>query len=123
MNDTSATLNSFSSKATLEAGGEAYAIHRLDSLSGLCDLSKVPYSVKLLLENLLRNEDGRQVSASHLTLEKCEGWGARPLWANQRVGHPPTTSTTPPMSTPLTDALLMTCSDWATGPTQLPTTS
>ncbi|MGD0083503.1 MAG: aconitate hydratase AcnA [Acidimicrobiales bacterium] len=66
MNDTSATLNSFSSKATLEAGGEAYAIHRLDSLSGLCDLSKVPYSVKLLLENLLRNEDGRQVSAADI---------------------------------------------------------
>ncbi|HKH88065.1 MAG TPA: aconitate hydratase AcnA [Acidimicrobiales bacterium] len=66
MNDTSATLNSFSSKATIEVGGESYGIHRLESLAGLCDLSKVPFSVKLLLENLLRNEDGRQVTAADI---------------------------------------------------------
>jgi aconitate hydratase len=66
MTDTDRIANSFSSKATLEVGGDRYEIHRLDALAGLCDLSKVPYSVKLLLENLLRNEDGAEVTAADI---------------------------------------------------------
>ncbi|HXY44657.1 MAG TPA: aconitate hydratase AcnA [Acidimicrobiales bacterium] len=66
MPDVAATSNSFSSKATLEVGDDTYEIHRLDALSGVCDLAKVPYSVKLLLENLLRNENGVHVSAADI---------------------------------------------------------
>jgi aconitate hydratase len=53
--------NSFGSAGTLTVGQDTYSIHRLDALAGLADLSRIPFSLKLLLENLLRNEDGRSV--------------------------------------------------------------
>ena len=55
--------NSFGSRATLDAGGRQYTIFRLDSLSKLADgnAERLPFSLKILLENLLRNEDGRFV--------------------------------------------------------------
>ena len=58
--------DSFASQATLEVGPDRYRVHRLDGLSGLCDLDKVPFSLKLLLENLLRNEDGLHVRAEDI---------------------------------------------------------
>ncbi|MGH9169991.1 MAG: aconitate hydratase AcnA [Acidimicrobiales bacterium] len=61
--NTSPSRNSFGSSATLRIGEDSYSIHRLDALSGLADLSKIPFSLKLLLENLLRHEDGRHVGA------------------------------------------------------------
>jgi len=69
------TANSFSSRATLQAGGTDYVIHRLDAVPGAGSL---PFSLKILLENLLRNEDGRQVTAGHVTA--LAGWdpGADP---------------------------------------------
>jgi aconitate hydratase len=66
MNDTATSTNSFSSKATLEIGDDAYEIHRLDALSGVCDMAKVPFSIKVLLENMLRNENGANVSAQDI---------------------------------------------------------
>jgi aconitate hydratase len=66
MNDTGASSNSFSSKTALEVGEDTYEIHRLEALSGVCDLAKVPYSAKLLLENMLRKENGRSVSAQDI---------------------------------------------------------
>ncbi|MGH9299352.1 MAG: aconitate hydratase, partial [Acidimicrobiales bacterium] len=56
--------DSFGSAGELRVGDDHYRIHRLDSLASLCDLSAVPFSIKLLLENLLRNEDGMHVHAS-----------------------------------------------------------
>ncbi len=58
------TANSFSTSGTLEAGGTSYRIHRLDGVSGAADL---PFSLKILLENLLRTEDGVNVTADHVT--------------------------------------------------------
>ncbi|HEY2127590.1 MAG TPA: aconitate hydratase AcnA [Streptosporangiaceae bacterium] len=58
------TANSFSSLATLRAGGTEYQIHRLDAVDGSASL---PFSLKILLENLLRTEDGRNVTAGHVT--------------------------------------------------------
>ena len=58
------TANSFGSRATLRAGGTDHAIYRLDAVKGADSL---PFSLKILLENLLRNEDGRQVTADHVT--------------------------------------------------------
>ena len=52
--------DSFKSKATLKAGSKDYTIFRLDSLkaSGV-ELTRLPFSLRILLENLLRHEDGR----------------------------------------------------------------
>jgi aconitate hydratase len=58
------TANSFGSRATLRAGETDHVIYRLDAVKGADSL---PFSLKVLLENLLRNEDGRQVTADHVT--------------------------------------------------------
>ena len=57
------TANSFGSRATLEAGGGTHEIYRLDAVPGSENL---PYSLKVLLENLLRNEDGVNITAEHI---------------------------------------------------------
>ena len=57
------TANSFGSRATLEAGGATHEIYRLDAVPGTENL---PYSLKVLLENLLRNEDGANITADHI---------------------------------------------------------
>jgi aconitate hydratase len=57
------TANSFGSRATLEAGGATHEIYRLDAVDGSQTL---PYSLKVLLENLLRNEDGANITADHV---------------------------------------------------------
>jgi aconitate hydratase len=51
--------NSFGSRATLNVGGKTYTIYRLAALDGLSGsrASSLPFSLKILLENLLRNED------------------------------------------------------------------
>src|SRR5690242_6469586 len=58
------TANSFGSRATLRSGETDHVIYRLDAVDGAGSL---PFSLKILLENLLRNEDGRQVTAEHIT--------------------------------------------------------
>ena len=58
------TANSFGSRAALKVGDTSYEIHRLDAVAGNADL---PFSLKVLLENLLRTEDGRNVSPDHIT--------------------------------------------------------
>ncbi|MEO8660023.1 MAG: aconitate hydratase AcnA [Bryobacteraceae bacterium] len=60
-------LNSFGSAATLTVGARTYKIHRLAALEKAgFDLSRVPVSVKVLLENLLRFEDGRIVKRADI---------------------------------------------------------
>ena len=58
------TANSFGSRAALAAGGQEYEIYRLDAVAGWASL---PYSLKVLLENLLRNEDGANITAEHIS--------------------------------------------------------
>jgi aconitate hydratase len=58
------TANSFGSRAALKVAGEQYEIYRLDAVEGSGDL---PFSLKILLENLLRNEDGANITADHVT--------------------------------------------------------
>ncbi len=60
----SAALDSFSCKRTLTVGGTAYVYYSLPEAekNGLAGVSRLPYSMKVLLENLLRNEDGRSVT-------------------------------------------------------------
>src|SRR5271170_6193543 len=58
------TANSFDSRASLTVEGEHYEIYRLDAVKGSQTL---PYSLKILLENLLRNEDGANITAAQIT--------------------------------------------------------
>ena len=57
------SVNSFDAKATLQVGEETYQIFRLDALEGSDSL---PYSLKILLENLLRTEDGANITADDI---------------------------------------------------------
>src|ERR1700709_777025 len=54
--------DSFGARATLEVGGQTYEIFRLDALQERFDVGRLPYSIKVLLENVLRLEDGGSVS-------------------------------------------------------------
>ncbi|MGO8887132.1 MAG: aconitate hydratase AcnA [Streptosporangiaceae bacterium] len=55
--------NRFGGRAALQVGDTSYQIHRLDGVAGAGDL---PFSLKILLENLLRSEDGVNVTADHI---------------------------------------------------------
>src|ERR1041385_542890 len=60
--------NSFGAAGKLQAGGREYDIFRLAALekAGIARLSRIPYSIKILLENLLRFEDGTTVKKSDI---------------------------------------------------------
>src|ERR1700685_3033635 len=60
--------NSFVAGGELDAGGQTYDIYRLAALekAGLASLSRIPFSIKILLENLLRFEDGATVKRSDI---------------------------------------------------------
>src|SRR5947209_9687280 len=59
--------NSFGSQSTLTAGDRSYAIHRLDAVyRTLPDAARLPYSLRILLENLLRTENGLSVKADDI---------------------------------------------------------
>ena len=62
------SLNSFGARATLDAGGQSHTIYRLDAAAealGL-DLGRLPFTLRILLENLLRREDGREVTQEQI---------------------------------------------------------
>ena len=63
------TLNTFGSRGTLKAGGDTLQYYSLPALerAGFPSVSRLPYSLKILLENLLRCEDGRFVKADDIT--------------------------------------------------------
>jgi aconitate hydratase len=59
--------DSFKSKAKLQSGSKNFTIFRLDALkSSGVDLARLPFSLRILLENLLRHEDGRTVTADDI---------------------------------------------------------
>jgi aconitate hydratase len=59
-----ASLDSFRTRDVLETGGSRFAIHRLTALGERA--SRLPFSLRVLLENLLRREDGRSVTKDHV---------------------------------------------------------
>jgi aconitate hydratase len=69
-------MNSFNSKGELAVGGKKYEIFRLKPLEDRkgVNLSRLPYSLRILLENLLRQEDGKSVTASDI--EFLASWNA-----------------------------------------------
>jgi len=69
------STNSFDAKARLEVSGRAYEIFRLDALQSRYDVARLPFSLKILLENLLRTEDGESVRAADI--EALASWNAK----------------------------------------------
>ncbi|MGB0098335.1 MAG: aconitate hydratase [Solirubrobacteraceae bacterium] len=67
-------MNSFDAKTTLTVGGRSYEIFRLDALQANYDVARLPFSLKILLENLLRNEDGDAIRAHDI--EALATWNA-----------------------------------------------
>ncbi|WP_124054906.1 aconitate hydratase AcnA [Arcanobacterium ihumii] len=65
------SVNTFHAKSTLQVGDKDYQIYRLSAVDGL---EKLPYSLKVLAENLLRTEDGANVTAKHI--EALANWDA-----------------------------------------------
>jgi len=68
------TTNSFGSKATIAVGTQQYEIYRLDALVAkkIGDVATLPYSLRILLENLLRYEDGKTVKPADI--QAVAGW-------------------------------------------------
>jgi aconitate hydratase len=69
------SANSFDAKAKLTVGDRSYEIYRLDAMPPRFDVARLPFSLKILLENLLRNEDGESVRAEDI--ESLASWDAR----------------------------------------------
>jgi aconitate hydratase len=67
--------DSFGARSTLDVGGRSYEIFRLDALQERFDVARLPYSIKVLLENVLRLEDGGNVTAA--AVEAIAGWDAK----------------------------------------------
>src|SRR4051794_14638427 len=65
-----ASQDSFGAKGTLEVGDESYEIYRLSAVTGEGvpegAVESLPYSLKVLLENLLRTEDGADITADDI---------------------------------------------------------
>src|SRR5512135_323187 len=68
------SFDSLGARSTLDVGGEAYEIFRLDALAERFDVSRLPYSIKVLLENVLRLEDGENVTRE--AIEAIASWDA-----------------------------------------------
>jgi aconitate hydratase len=69
-------MNSFDSKATLNSGNKPYTIYRLSTLEARgFNLHRLPFSLRILLENLLRREDGLNVTAADI--EFLANWDAK----------------------------------------------
>ena len=63
------SVNSFGARDTLKVGDKRYQIYRLDAVP---NTEKLPYSLKVLAENLLRNEDGSNITKDHI--EAIASW-------------------------------------------------
>ncbi|UPZ28413.1 aconitate hydratase AcnA [Streptomyces sp. LRE541] len=72
MKETVVSANSFDARSTLSVGDESYEIFRLDKVEGS---ARLPYSLKVLLENLLRTEDGANITADHI--RAVGGWDSQ----------------------------------------------
>ena len=65
-------IDSFGARSTLRVGPTSFEIARLDALDSIADVHRLPFSLKVLLENLLRHEDGTTVS--HGDVEALARW-------------------------------------------------
>lgn len=77
-NTENSSLNSFGARDTLTVGDQSYEIYRLDAVPGT---EKLPYSLKVLAENLLRTEDGANITKDHI--QAIANWDPRPSRASR----------------------------------------
>jgi len=56
--------DTFGARSTLTVGDASHEIYRLDALQSRYDVERLPYTLRILLENVLRREDGDTVSAA-----------------------------------------------------------
>ena len=84
-----ATVNSFGSRTALAVGGRTFQTYSLRALeqAGFADVTRLPYSMKILLENLLRHEDGRFVKAADV--EALARWDLKSA-AQKEISFAPT---------------------------------
>ncbi|NJM55385.1 MAG: aconitate hydratase, partial [Verrucomicrobiae bacterium] len=82
-------LDSFACKRTLAVGGKSYTYYSLVEAekNGLSGVSKLPFSLKVLLENLLRHEDGRSVTKADI--EAVVAWLDNRGKADKDIGFRP----------------------------------
>jgi aconitate hydratase len=78
--------NSFDARGELEVGGSTYEIYRLDALQSKFDVARLPFSLKVLLENVLRNEDG--VAVTKEDVEALATWDAKAEPSNELAFTP-----------------------------------
>src|SRR5665213_186702 len=69
------STNSFDARSELKVGERSYTIFRIDALQSRFDVARLPFSLKILLENLLRNEDGESIRDSDI--EALASWDAK----------------------------------------------
>ena len=67
--------DTFNARSKLTVGKQDYEIFRLDALAKKHDLGKLPFSLKILLENLLRHEDGKDVTVDDI--EALASWNPK----------------------------------------------
>ena len=66
--------DSFGARSTLSTGGREFEMFRLDALQARYDVARLPYTLRVLLENVLRHEDGATVTTRDV--EAVAGWNA-----------------------------------------------
>ncbi|MYI81777.1 MAG: aconitate hydratase AcnA [Chloroflexi bacterium] len=82
------SLDSFGARASLEAAGATHTIYRLDRAAEAlgCDLARLPFTLRILLENLLRGEDGSAVTAD--SIRALGAWQAQAAPADEVAFRP-----------------------------------
>ena len=82
------SLDSFGTRASLKVGGASHTIYRLDRAAEAlgCDLARLPFTLRILLENLLRGEDGAAVSAD--SIRALGAWQAQAAPADEVAFRP-----------------------------------
>ncbi len=73
---TAGAFDTFGARGDLTVGTATYEITRINALSDRYDVARLPYSIKVVLENLLRHEDG--VAVRPADIEAVAGWGDHP---------------------------------------------
>ena len=82
-------LNSFDARQTLVVGAKTYAYYSLHAAerNGLSNVSRLPFSLKVIIENMLRNEDGR--STSKADIEDAAQWAQDKGSAEKEIAFRP----------------------------------
>ena len=90
-------LNSFGTAGRISVGGTDYTVERLDALPGEFGVDRLPYSLKVLLENLLRHEDGEVVTAADIAALASAAGAGSPSGARSPSPRPASCSRTSPV--------------------------